>query len=441
VTEENTSAKRTRDYIYQIKGAFVFKVVGVAASFLYLPLMIRYLGLELFGIWTTLLSVMSWVLFFDLGVGSGVRNKVAEALGKNDRKEARNYVASGYTLIGILAAIVWIMAMVTSSYVSWQTTFNTSAVSESTLRSTVQIALSFFLLNFWIGLIGAVLSALQKISMVALCQMMSNIFALVFVFLLTKNANPSLPTMASIYGTSLILANMLMSIWFYKKHGYIRPCFYLDRMHIKPLVTLGVQFFLIQIAVLVIFATDKLLITQIFGPEYVVQYEVVFKLFSVITFIHALISAPLWSAYTDAIQRCDAQWIHQMLNRQKKIYVAIVAASMMLALCANNIIEVWIGEGTIIPASLISSMLAFVLISTWNNIYAMFINGVGKLKVQLYTAVVGMLINIPLALFFTKGLGIGVSGVVIATCVSLGLASLMLPLQTRYILRALNKVA
>jgi len=86
---EAVSKERTHNYVRQIKGAVVYKAVAMAASFLAIPLMIRYLGQEQFGVWSTLLTVMSWIVFFDLGVGNGLRNKVAEALAKMIRRKPR----------------------------------------------------------------------------------------------------------------------------------------------------------------------------------------------------------------------------------------------------------------------------------------------------------------------------------------------------------------
>ena len=152
---EAISTERTRNYVRQIKGAVVYKAIAMLASFMYIPLMIHYLGQEQFGILATLLSVMSWVVFFDLGVGNGLRNKVAEALARNEKEEAGQYVASGYTLIGIIAVALWLLVTVAAHFIPWQSVFNTLSVSEKTLRLTVQIAAFFILLNFWLGLIGA----------------------------------------------------------------------------------------------------------------------------------------------------------------------------------------------------------------------------------------------------------------------------------------------
>jgi len=94
---------RTQNYYSQIKTALAYKGIAVIASFVAVPLMIRYLGQERFGVWATILSVMSWIMFFDLGIGNGLRNKVAETLAKDEKLEAANYISSGYSMVAVIA--------------------------------------------------------------------------------------------------------------------------------------------------------------------------------------------------------------------------------------------------------------------------------------------------------------------------------------------------
>lgn len=431
----DVSKERTRNYLQQIKGAVAYKAVAMLASFLAIPMMIRYLGQEQFGVWSTLLTVMSWIVFFDLGVGNGLRNKVAEALAKNDKAEAANYIASGYSLIGLIALVLWALVTGASFFVPWQAVFNTQAILEATLRLTVQVAVFFVVLNFWIGLISAILGAVQKTALTALSQLISNVLAFLFVFALTKTTDASITYLALAYGVSLVIANIGLSWWFYQGHPELRPKPHLDKQHVNPLLSVGMQFFTIQIAVLVIFTTDKVLITQLLGPEYVTQYDVIFKLFGLITFAHALISAPLWSAYTDAYSRNDMHWIKRMLQKQFIIFGGVLVAVITMGLLTKPIIAIWIGHEMTVSQPLVISIGLFVLVSTWNNIYAMFVNGVGQIKLQLYTAVIAMIINIPLAILFVKWFGLGLSGVVLATVVSLLLAAVALPIQVNQIIR------
>ena len=432
---EVISRERSRNYLRQIKGSIVYKAVAMAASFFAFPLMISYLGQEQFGVWSTLLTVMSWIVFFDLGVGNGLRNKVAESLAKNERNEAVRYISSGYTFIALLAIAIWAFVTLAAFIVPWQAVFNTQTISEPTLRATVQIAAFFIVLNFWVGLIGALLGAIQKTSLIALGQLISNLVVLTLVFVLTKTTDASISQLALVYGVSLVSANILFSFGFYKRYPELRPKLELDRKHVRPLLAVGLQFFIIQLAVLVIFTTDKMLITQFLGPQYVTQYDVVFKLFSVISFAHGLVLAPLWSAYTDAYHRGDFMWIRHMLYKQLRVFGLIVLAVVTLILIAKPIILLWIGAEFVVSLPLIIVMGLFVLISTWSNIYAILINGIGKIRLQLCTAVVSMLINIPLSWVFSQYFGFRLIGIVMGTICSLILGAVVLPIQVHFLIR------
>jgi len=429
---EVVSKERTRNYLRQIKGAVVYRVVAMGASFVAIPLMIGYLGQEQFGVWSTLLTVMSWIVFFDLGIGNGLRNKVAESLAKNERLEAGCYIASGYTLIGLIALLVWVLVTAGSYFVPWQSVFNTQSIPESMLRVTIQIATFFVVLNFWVGLIAALLGAIQKTSLVALGQVISNLLVLALVYILTKTTNASISHLALIYGLSLVTANVLLSLWFYQKHPELRPRPYLDKRHVRPLLSVGLQFFTIQLAVLVIFTTDKMLITQLFGPRYVTEYEIIFKLFSVITFAHGMISAPLWSAYTDAFHRNDFVWIKYMLNKQILVFAGVVLAVASMTFLAEYLIKLWIGRDIQVPIQLVTTIGLFVLISTWNNIFGTVLGGIGKIRLGSIYTVFTALLNIPLSYYFAVVLKLGVAGVVLGSVASISISSVLSPIQVYF---------
>jgi O-antigen/teichoic acid export membrane protein len=429
---EALSEARTLNYMRQIGGSVIYRVIAMVASFFAIPLTIRYLGKEEFGVWSTLLTTMSWLVFFDFGIGNGLRNKVAESLAKNERSLARRYIASGYTLIGLIALVVWALVSIGSYYISWQFVFNTQAISEKILRHTIQIVVFFIALNFWVGLITSLLGAIQKTSFVAFGQLISNMLVLSLVYVLSKKAEASPMYLAFAYGFSLVFSNILLSLLFFRNNLDLKPTLNLDNKHIRPLINFGMHFFVIQLAVLVIYATDKVLISHLFGPKYVADYEVVFKIFSIITFMHGIISAPLWSAYTDAYFKRDMEWIKITLHRQLFFFGALVVVIIFLILTAQSIVKFLLGDDVLISQSLIWVMGLFVAISAWNNVYATVVNGIGSVKIQLYTAMIAMIVNVPLSIFIVKISGIGVAGVVLGTISSLSFASVILPLQVHF---------
>ena len=67
--------------------------------------------------------------------------------------------------------------------------------------------------------------------------------------------------------------------------------------------------------------------------------------------------------------------------------------------------------------------------------FAIVVNGIGEIGLQLKTAIVGMVANIPLSILLVKGVGLKVEGVVWATVLSLFSFALLAPFQVRYLLR------
>lgn len=434
-----TSEQRSKNYFKQVKGSFVFKSLAILSSFLLIPIMIKYLGNEQYGIWSTLLSIVSWIVLFDLGIGNGLRNKISESLAKDNILDAQKYISTSYVLIGVISIFLLLIFLFISDLVPWQIVFNTTILSTNELTNIVNITAGFIFINFWLSLINQVLNGLHKSSVTVFNQFLSNSLSLVFVYILSKNTDSSIFYLALVYGVSLLFSSISITIWFYSKNKNLRPKIDLyNKKFVKSITTLGFQFFIVQIAVVVLFTTDKIIITQLFGPEYVTQYDVVFKLFSIITIVHGLLMAPLWSAYTDAYNRNDYTWIKNSLQKQLKIFIGFIFAVLILIILSPTIISLWIGKDFEIDYMLIGIIGFFVLISIWNNIFAFFVNGIGEMKVQMYTSIIAFIINIPLSIFIVKYFHTGVYGIVIGTILSLSLFAFFGARQTYRILQRYN---
>jgi O-antigen/teichoic acid export membrane protein len=432
----DSSKARTKNYFAQTKGSFIFKILAIACSFLSTPIMIKYLGNEQYGIWSTLLSIVSWIIFFDIGIGNGLRNKISESLAKNNKQEAQNYISTAYVIIGFLSLLLFLFFLVISNLLSWKSIFNTETLSNNNLKNIVNITVFFMFTNFWLSLINQVFNGIQKTSMVIFNQFLSNFFMLISIFVLYSFFKVSLLNLAFSYGLSIVMSSVLLSVWFYEKNQeFIPKIKYYNKMYVKSLTSLGFKFFVIQIAVVVVFTTNKIIITQLFGPEYVTGYDVVFKLFSMISIAHNILMAPLWPAYSDAYHKGDFFWIKNTLKKQLKIYMLIVIATILLGFLTKPIIYIWIGKEMIIDNALIIVMVIFILISTWNNIFAYFINATNKLNVQINTSIIAMIVNIPISIFLVKYFKMGTYGVVLATCISLSFYSVFGPLQVLNILK------
>jgi len=94
---------------------------------------------------------------------------------------------------------------------------------------------------------------------------------------------------------------------------------------------------------------------------------------------------------------------------------------------SNFIYRMWVGKEIKVPLTVSAVMAAYVIINGWCGIFSQFLNGVGKIKLQLYSGILGALINIPLAIFLGKHLGI--YGVVMSTAILGIISAVWSPIQ------------
>ncbi|MBW3697569.1 polysaccharide biosynthesis protein [Vibrio sp. T187] len=424
------SSLRTNRYLLQIKGSFLFKTSALVLSFLVIPLMISYLGNEVYGIWSTLLSVLAWLVMFDIGIGNGLRNKLSESISNGDYLEAREYISTTYAAITIITLVIFCLFYIFTRYADWSVIFNTNLVDNKTLELAVSISVFFVLLNFILSTINQVLNATQQTNIVVLGQLIANLVLLPLIVILARYTKGDIVYLSITYGVSLFLSNMFLTIWFYKNNVIYRPSLKLiKKTRLSNTMQLGGKFFVIQIAVLVLFTTDRLIITQLLGPEQVVAYDVAFRLFSIVTVFYSLVSAPLWNSYSDAYNKQDYTWIRSMLKKQLNLFLLIVLGSSILALFMPLIIYFWIGATLVVSGKIIFLLLIFTLLQVWNNIFAMILNGLSETSLQIKTSIIAALVNIPISYILVQYVGMGVDGIILGSVISVGLFSLFGPYE------------
>lgn len=427
---------RSSNIVRHIGWSFIFKVGSILANFMMVPLSIKYLGNESYGIWLTLSSVITWFSLFDIGLGNGLRNKFAEAraLGKNH--DARAFVSTAYYTIGVIGVVLVASFISLNQFLDWSQVFNTSYEMGLELSVLVPVVFGFFGLQLVSKLIISIFQAEQHHSIQDKIQFLGQIVSLMVVWMLTMTEGKSLLLFGSIYAALPVLILLGLNVFaFNGRYRAYRPSFsFCKKAYLGEISGLGFKFFVIQIAAVVLFSTDNFIITQLFGPEEVVPYNVAFKYFSIVTMAYSILITPYWSSFTEAYAKNDLDWIRGSVTRIQKIWFLVPVALSIMVLLSNWFYRIWVGETVEVPIELSIVMAVFVAMTTFNMIYTNFINGVGIIRLQLITGSVAMILNIPLSVFFAKFLHWGTTGVMVATSVCLLLGVILRPIQYRMII-------
>jgi O-antigen/teichoic acid export membrane protein len=395
-----------------------------AAVFGTIPLVIGYLGKEVYGIWMTLASVAFIFGFVDLGIGNGVLNRVGNALGKNDLAAARTTISTGFWLLFIETSVLTAIAVVAVFFLPLDTIFNTGkSIDIQQLRAATAAMFVCQMLTIPFSLVTKIQLSFQEGYISNLWTSIGYIASFLSSWAMLAMGNGLVSLISAYSGCSLlaVIGNNL-HFFVFKHPGYWPTWDRLSRRELSPLFGLGIWFLLIQIAGSVAFASDNIIITQFFGPSGVAEYAVPQRIFQMLALVVGMYVNPLWPAYTEAAAKRDVVWIRRTVWRSFRNVTLFSFFTSIALLAASPLITEIVGRGRIVPAKEL-----LIALSAWNVLLALgastavFLNGVGAVRIQVPLALLMAFSAILLKILLSPALGL--VGVVLGGIVAYGVVS------------------
>ena len=128
-----------------------FKGAEYLLSFFTAPLMLSCLGVSKYGVFTSALSIVSWIYYFDFGIGSGLRNKVTESIVNKDYDTAKKSTTVAYIIVSIIAIVAFFLVFIFSFFVDIDKLLNAQLTDES-LNFILVVAFLLACINFVLSL-------------------------------------------------------------------------------------------------------------------------------------------------------------------------------------------------------------------------------------------------------------------------------------------------
>lgn len=431
---------RKQVIIKNVSLGFIFKILNMGIVYFTIPLLLKYLGTSNYGIWVTLFSMVNILFFVDLGIGNGLKTKLTEAISLKKIQLAKEYISTAYGMISLISLGFLILGLIVINTVNLANLLNIGdTITRSELNSVFYISLLFIVSNFILNLYKILFYSVQKSSSIEISIFFYQILVLGLIIYAINNYQSSLLNVAYFYGFSNVIISLIFTFLFFKKRKELIPSFRsFQKKRADNLFSLSAEFFIIQLCMIVIFTTDNLIISNILGPDNVAQYDIVLKLFQVLITFSIILLDPFWALFTDAYKKNDGVWIKSTIKRVNKVFLLLIIVTVLMAFFTKDIISIWIGKDFQVHESLPYFMGIYVLIRVFPVIYMFFLNGIGKIKLQMWLYVFGAIINIPLSVFFIKYMNMGISGVIIGTILSILATAILLPIQATKILQKIE---
>ena len=413
----------------------IYKGGNIVIGLLLVPMTINYVNSENYGIWLTLSSMVAWMSFFNIGLNSGLKNRLAEALANNDYVLGKKYVSTTYAMLTLIFVPLMLILLFVAPYINWASVLNISQSYGESLLAAICILIVYFCLNFILSTINVVIMAEQRPADASMRDFVQQLTSLLFIWVLTLTTEGSLLKLCMALCISpLIIVTIFNFTLFRGRYKKVAPSFKTIDFKLAPdLLGLSVKFFIIQIAAIVQYQMINFLIMRYYGASEVTSYNIAFKYFSVVTMLWGIVTTPIWAATTDAFSRGDITWIRNAQKKYVKIFLVFLLIGILMLFISPVVYHLWIGDSVDIPFVLSSFVLLYNYAMMFGTIFVSIVNGSGKLNIQVYASIISPIVFLA-TFFLCHYLGIGIISVLIAAIVSNFNGLVLAPIQCRSML-------
>lgn len=439
---EHTHAERRAFRAGRVRLAFLTsggsKALGLIVQFLAIPLAVRSLGPERFGIYTMLVSALVWIDLGRLGIGPGLTRELALAWNRGQRLREQMLFSNAMFFLLVIATLI--AGMLTLGYHAGAShidfVFGSSATRfRSEILAGIIIVGGFLVAQIIFSAGEAARSAYQDDFINNLMNMLANLASLLLIFGVALFW-PTIPAFAlAVFGSIALGKGINLALLLSRSRPYLFPRWrYVDKMEFGPLLGASLAFWVVQIATLMMHNLSLVQLGRMIGAEELTPFAVVFRLLQLLSTAVLMISMPLWPAITDAAVRGDDVWIrraYRRLIRSAMAFCTLVA--LAITVFGSTLIRLWAGGGVRTEFALNAVLGVYFVIWMWNHCHSTILFGLGRLwPVAYVTLAEGALVLVLAWLLIPH---YGALGTAMALCgAGLATTAWILPLLVRHVL-------
>lgn len=395
------------------------KFISMGLSFIASPLILQCLGEEKYGVWTSLLGIVSWIYYFDLGLGGGLQNKLSTALAQGRNDDAKKYIGTAYAYLSKISGIGCVIGIILFLVIDIPGIFNYDTIGENVTLVLV-VALIFACINFVAKLVDNILYATQKAGFVGLFGLITQVLWIGALVLYMITGNSQLLWFAMAEGAVNFIKNIIATIYVRVRFPQFKGAFkMIEKSYAKDIMGFGVLLFINNVGSLVLNTTDNLVISHYFGAADVTPYSFCQKFFSIIQAVFVAMVSPYFSAYTAAYAQNNAEWILRTLKKLWKVWGLFTLFSIVGIFIFRPFAAIWLHKELNYPIGLIPLFAGYFILLMFGHTVSSFVNATYQTKKIIIPTLIGTIANIPVSIWLAVNVGMGLNGVVLGSIVSM----------------------
>lgn len=411
---------RARRIAHNVGWNFGAQVWLLALAVITTPYLVDGLGIEAYGLYTLAFALMGWFTVLDLGLGVATVKYVSEEQGRGDAEAVRRIVGTALTLylaVGLLGAAV---LAVSASVLARQVLGLGSSTADLAVAA-LQLAALGFLVMMPVAAFTAVPTALQRLDLVNRRSIVFGSLSL----LGTVGALAAGYGLLEAIGVALAV-NALAAVSFARLSRRLLPDVSLrPRFHratARRLLGFGTLKFVGQTSTQAVYHLDKLLVGALLGVAALAFYAIPVLMAQRLVSLVANVATAFLPAASDLHGRSDAARFEELYVRASKLVALLVLPSAaLLALFAEPILHLWVGEEFARESAWPLRLLALgYALNALTTMPALAVDSVGRPRVTAAFSVGSAVLNVVLSVALIPPFGlVGASCAILLTSVAL----------------------
>jgi O-antigen/teichoic acid export membrane protein len=416
------------------------KVASVAVQAIALPVAVKALGPDHFGVYAVVAATLSWITISNLGVGPGLTMGIATAVANDDRETEARYLVTAHWLLGAMSLVLLLGVLVFWRFHSVHTILGekyapyAAEVREGFLWLGIILALTTFT-----SVAEATRAGYQEQHITNLYGLLGNALSVVGL-LLVSDLWPTVTGMIlCIYGAPLVgrSLNGMHLVW--EKRSILLPNWrHFDRVVTKNILQVGFAFCIMQTGAFVCQQFIIIIAGRLLGPRDVSSFAVMMQATILGGGVVTMFTRPFWPAIIDALERKDFTWVRNAYPRALRIAMAYaICIGACIALAGHTIITLWIGPESAPSLLLQISMGVYFTLAIWEYVHFIILMGMKRILPSSIALFIRSLVAIAATFIFAPYLAGAGAG--LALCLSVATVTMwFLPVLLRQTTRELR---
>jgi len=371
----------TQNFFKNIGSLFTSQLLGYVITLIFTIYLVRYLGVENYGILSFALALTSMLgIFADFGLNTLMTREIV----RNDDL-ATKYLNNIFSIKLLMVSVLMILVVLFMKLFNYP----------SELAYVLIFMMIYLIFSTFSNFYAALFQAYEKLEYQSIASILNSILMLIGVLILI-NFNYGLIIVSVLYAMAAGLTLICYFIISYKIFNFAMPSLVLDWDFWKPTIKTAAQFGLIGVFVTLYIWIDSIMLSFMQGNEAVGLYNAAYRIVLILLFIPTVVNSAIFPVMS-RVYVSSTNSLEIIVEKYFKFMVLIgIPLGVAITLLSSQIIILIFGNAFIQSVPILQILIWATVLSFGNAAFVQLFQSTNKQILLTKITFLGMIVNIAL---------------------------------------------